>query len=60
MSPRLQLLLPAHNVPVARPDDLAKVVAAIQQVRSGQSKGTLRKDGKQEYTFDGFSFLMKK
>ncbi len=60
MSPRLQLLLPAHNVPVARSDDLAKVVAAIQQVRSGQSKGTLRKDGKQEYTFDGFSFLMKK
>jgi glyoxylase-like metal-dependent hydrolase (beta-lactamase superfamily II) len=60
MAPRLQLLLPAHNVPVAAPADLARVVAAMRQVQSGQAHGTLRKDGRQEYAFDGFSFLLRK
>ena len=58
MSPRLKLLLPAHNLPVARPSYLPEVVRAIEQVRSGQVKSVPR-DGKQEYKFKGFSFLMK-
>jgi glyoxylase-like metal-dependent hydrolase (beta-lactamase superfamily II) len=58
LAPRLQLLLPAHNVPVADPAYLPKVVAAIEQVRSGKVASTPR-DGKREYKCDGFSFLMK-
>ena len=56
--PGLQLLLPAHNVPVAAPSDLARVVDAMQQVREGKVK-PVPHDGKWEYKFQGFSFLMK-
>lgn len=55
--PRLQLLLPAHNVPVADPADLGRVVTSMQQVRAGKLKPVPR-DGKWEYKFEGFSFLM--
>ena len=58
LAPRLQLLLPSHNVPVADPSELPKVVAAIQQVRRGELK-PVATDGKREYFFDGFSFLMR-
>jgi glyoxylase-like metal-dependent hydrolase (beta-lactamase superfamily II) len=58
MAPDLQLLLPAHNVPVADPSYLPKVVTAIKQVRRGEVK-PVAKDGKHEYVFDGFSFLMR-
>jgi glyoxylase-like metal-dependent hydrolase (beta-lactamase superfamily II) len=58
MAPHLQLLLPAHNVPVADPSYLPKVVTAIQQVRRGEVK-PVSKDGKHEYIFEGFSFLMR-
>jgi len=58
MAPRLQLLLPAHNLPIADPADLGRVVEAIDQVRAGKIKGVAR-EGKQEYKFQGFSFLMK-
>jgi len=59
LAPRLKLLLPAHNAPVAEPGNLARVVDAIQQVRSGKIKPEPH-DGKQEYKFSGFSFLMAK
>jgi glyoxylase-like metal-dependent hydrolase (beta-lactamase superfamily II) len=55
---RLQLLLPSHNTPVADPSYLPKVVTAIQQVRRGEVKA-VAKDGKHEYVFEGFSFLMR-
>jgi glyoxylase-like metal-dependent hydrolase (beta-lactamase superfamily II) len=59
LSPRLKLLLPAHNVPVGQPGDLQRVLAAMRKVRSGQVKPTT--DGKSfVYKFDGFSFLMAK
>ena len=57
--PGLQLLLPAHNVPVADPAELARVVDGMQQVRDGKITPVPR-DGKAEYKFEGFSFLMKK
>jgi hypothetical protein len=53
------LLLPAHNVPVSDPTNLPRVVDAIELVRSGKVKGIPR-DGKQEYMFNGFSFLKNK
>jgi glyoxylase-like metal-dependent hydrolase (beta-lactamase superfamily II) len=59
MSPQLKLLLPAHNVPVADPVDLKRVLSAFREVRAGKIKPSAR-DGKVEYKFDGFSFLMKK
>jgi glyoxylase-like metal-dependent hydrolase (beta-lactamase superfamily II) len=58
IAPHLQLLLPAHNVPVASPTELPKVVSAMQQVRRGEVKPVV-KDGKHEYVFEGFSFLMR-
>jgi glyoxylase-like metal-dependent hydrolase (beta-lactamase superfamily II) len=58
MAPRLQLLLPAHNTPVADPNYLPKVVSTMQQVRRGEVK-PVAKDGKHEYVFEGFSFLMR-
>jgi glyoxylase-like metal-dependent hydrolase (beta-lactamase superfamily II) len=58
LAPHLQLLLPAHNTPVADPNNLPKVVTAIQQVRRGEVK-PVGKDGKHEYLFEGFSFLMR-
>lgn len=57
LAPHLQLLLPSHNVPVADPGYLPKAVAAMQQVRRGEVKAAA-KDGKHEYVFEGFSFLM--
>ncbi len=57
LAPRLKLLLPAHNEPVADPAVLARVVEAIQQVREGKVN-SVPKDGKRQYIFDGFSFLM--
>jgi len=58
LAPQLQLLLPAHNVPVASPSILPKVVSAMQRVRRGEVK-PIAKDGKHEYMFEGFSFLMR-
>jgi glyoxylase-like metal-dependent hydrolase (beta-lactamase superfamily II) len=58
LAPRLRLLLPSHNVRVADPSYLPKVVAAIQQVRRGEVKAVAN-DGKHEYVFEGFSFLMR-
>jgi glyoxylase-like metal-dependent hydrolase (beta-lactamase superfamily II) len=48
LAPQLQLLLPAHNVPVASPSILPKLVRAMQQVRGGEVK-PIAKDGKHEY-----------
>jgi glyoxylase-like metal-dependent hydrolase (beta-lactamase superfamily II) len=59
LAPRLQLLLPAHNVPVADPGYLPRVLDAIQQVRQGRAK-PVPNDGKQEYMFEGFSFLLSR
>jgi glyoxylase-like metal-dependent hydrolase (beta-lactamase superfamily II) len=58
LAPHLQLLLPAHNTPAADPAYLAKVVTAIEQVRRGEVK-PVSKDGKHEYVFEDFSFLMR-
>jgi glyoxylase-like metal-dependent hydrolase (beta-lactamase superfamily II) len=58
MAPHLQLLLPAHNTPVADPGYLPKVVTAIERVRRGEVK-PVANDGKHEYVFEDFSFLMR-
>jgi glyoxylase-like metal-dependent hydrolase (beta-lactamase superfamily II) len=55
---KAKLLLPAHNVPVAAPADLLRVLAAMRQARSGKIK-PVKAGNKWEYKFQGFSFLMK-
>jgi glyoxylase-like metal-dependent hydrolase (beta-lactamase superfamily II) len=57
LEPQLQLLLPAHNVPVASPAYLHRLAEAVQQVQNGKAKGKLA-GGHQEYVFDGFSLLL--
>ncbi len=57
LAPHLHLLLTAHNIPVAEPSVLRRVVSAIQAVRAGKV-APVAKDGKKEYRFEGFSFLM--
>jgi hypothetical protein len=57
LAPGLKLLLPSHNVPVAQPGELQRVLAAIKEVRSGRAHPG-RLGNKWEYKFDGFSFLM--
>lgn len=53
-----KLLLPAHNIPVADPADLPRVLAAMEQVRSEKIK-PVKVGDKVEYKFEGFSFLMR-
>jgi glyoxylase-like metal-dependent hydrolase (beta-lactamase superfamily II) len=54
-----KLLLPAHNIPVGDPAVLPRVLAAMDEVRSGKVKPVKNGD-KVEYKFEGFSFLMSK
>ncbi len=55
--PHLDLLLPSHNFPAAKPEMLAKLYDAFRQVQSGKAQFTLT-GGRREYKFDGFSLLM--
>jgi glyoxylase-like metal-dependent hydrolase (beta-lactamase superfamily II) len=59
LEPQLKLVLGAHNIPVAQPSVLPRLVAAIQAVRAG--KGTVKPEsqGKAIHTFDGFPFLLR-
>jgi glyoxylase-like metal-dependent hydrolase (beta-lactamase superfamily II) len=57
LAAQLRLVLPSHNVPVADPKMLARVLAAFRQVRAGKVKGVTR-TGWVVYEFDGFSFRM--
>jgi len=57
LAPRLKLLLPAHNVPLAEPDSLVRLEAAVKNVQSGRAKFTVT-EGHREYAFDGFSLLL--
>jgi glyoxylase-like metal-dependent hydrolase (beta-lactamase superfamily II) len=54
-----KLLLPAHNLPVADPADLPRVLAAIKQARSGKIK-PVKGEHWMEYKFQDFSFLLQK
>jgi glyoxylase-like metal-dependent hydrolase (beta-lactamase superfamily II) len=57
LAPKLSLLLPAHNVPVAVPGFLNRLADAVQEVQAGAVKPTVTK-GRREYAFQGFSLLL--
>jgi glyoxylase-like metal-dependent hydrolase (beta-lactamase superfamily II) len=59
LAPQIKLVLGAHNVPVASPDRLVKLVAAFDQVRAGKVPAEPGPQGKVTYRVDGFAFLMR-
>ncbi len=59
LAPRVKLVLGEHNVPVAPPSVLPRLVTAFDAVRAGRVKPTPDSPGKVLYKGDGFSFLMR-
>jgi glyoxylase-like metal-dependent hydrolase (beta-lactamase superfamily II) len=54
--PQLDLLLPGHNFPEAKPQMLLRLREAFRQVLSGKAKFQME-GNRREYVFDGFSIL---
>jgi len=55
--PELELVLPAHNLPMAEPMRLTALAQAVRRVRSGEVQPKVE-PGTREYVFDGFSLLL--
>lgn len=53
----LDLLLSAHNVPVASPEYLDRLADAMSRIAAGKITPH-QKDGLREYDFDGFSIIL--
>jgi glyoxylase-like metal-dependent hydrolase (beta-lactamase superfamily II) len=58
LAPQLKLVLGAHNIPVAQPDVLPRLVKAIQALRAGKGDVKEQGPGKAMHTFEGFQFLL--
>jgi glyoxylase-like metal-dependent hydrolase (beta-lactamase superfamily II) len=58
LAPELKLVLGAHNIPVAQPSVLPRLLDAIVAIRAGKSDAIVELPPKQILTFDGFSFLL--
>jgi glyoxylase-like metal-dependent hydrolase (beta-lactamase superfamily II) len=59
LAPQIKLVLGAHNIPVAEPSVLPRLVTAFESVRSGKVPPQKSDGGKTLYTTDGISFLLK-
>jgi glyoxylase-like metal-dependent hydrolase (beta-lactamase superfamily II) len=59
LAPQLKLVLGAHNIPVAEPSVLPRLLTAFQSVRAGKGDVKPQGPGKALHTLDGFSFLMR-
>ena len=59
LAPQIKTVLGAHNIPVAPPSVLPRLVAAFEAVRAGQVLATPESPGKVVYKTDGISFLMR-
>jgi glyoxylase-like metal-dependent hydrolase (beta-lactamase superfamily II) len=59
LAPQIKLVLGAHNIPVASPTALPRLVAAFDAVRSGKVAPTPDSPGKVLYKVDDISFLMR-
>ena len=57
MEPKVKLLLPAHNIPVANPDNLTALKQAVKALQAGGVKPQQTNMG-WDYGFEGFSFLL--
>jgi glyoxylase-like metal-dependent hydrolase (beta-lactamase superfamily II) len=58
LAPKVKMVLGAHNIPVADPDVLPKLVDAIVAVRAGKGDVKAEGTGKAIHTFQGFKFLL--
>ncbi|MGC0775024.1 MAG: MBL fold metallo-hydrolase [Candidatus Acidiferrum sp.] len=59
LAPQVKLVLGAHNVPIADPSVLPKLVTAIEDVRAGKVEGKPLDGGKTSYTTNGITFLLR-
>jgi len=59
LAPDLKLVLGAHNIPVAQPSVLPRLVTAIQAVRAGKGESKPEGADKVIASIDGFSFLLR-
>jgi glyoxylase-like metal-dependent hydrolase (beta-lactamase superfamily II) len=59
LAPEVKLVLGAHNIPVAEPSVLPRLVTAFESVRAGKVAAQKTEDGKTLYMTDGISFLLK-
>jgi glyoxylase-like metal-dependent hydrolase (beta-lactamase superfamily II) len=59
LAPQVKLVLGAHNVPVASPSVLPRLVSAFDEVRGGKVDGRPAPGGKILYTVNGITFLMR-
>jgi glyoxylase-like metal-dependent hydrolase (beta-lactamase superfamily II) len=59
LAPQIKLVIGAHNVPVAPPSVLPRLVAAIESVRAGKVPAEPQEGGKAIYKVDDISFLLR-
>jgi glyoxylase-like metal-dependent hydrolase (beta-lactamase superfamily II) len=59
LAPQVKMVLGAHNIPVASPTVLARLVSAFDLVRAGKVPATPDSPGKVLYKVDNISFLMR-
>lgn len=59
LAPQVKIVLGAHNIPLAPPSVLPRLVTAFEQVRSGKVPATPDSPGKVIYHVGKFSFLMR-
>jgi len=59
LAPQIKLVLGAHNIPVAPPAVLPRLVAAFDKVRAGKVPSEPDSPGKALYKVDDISFLMR-
>ena len=59
LAPQVKVVLGAHNIPVASPSVLPRLVSAFEQVRAGKIPATPDSPGKVIYKVGDFSFLMR-
>jgi len=59
LAPQVKVVIGAHNIPVASPTVLARLVVAFDAVRAGKIKPVPDSPGKVLYKVDDISFLMR-
>ena len=59
LAPQVKIVLGAHNIPVASPSVLPRLVTAFEAVRAGKVRPTPAAPGEVIYSVDGFSFRMR-
>lgn len=59
LAPEIKIVLGAHNIPVASPTVLPRLVTAFEAVRAGKVPASAGDPGQVIYKVDGFSFRMR-